>query len=192
MRVVSFLALFLTLQTLGGQILLKAPFGRVWGEEPTALLQWAGELKLDVFVELPADRPGLEIFTFKKRGGIPGHSADSLEARYYDGKLYEVTVNYEFPGKTPDEVRDSFHKMKEALEKKHGEFRLNGRAQSADDGFLTREESFHFEPSTSVFLLMAYSSVEDTLRKKGQGRYSLLYHNGTLAPPRKGGASAKK
>ncbi|MDQ8192185.1 hypothetical protein [Roseibacillus persicicus] len=186
MRFGGLLVLVLLLQSLGGQVLLKAPFGRTWGEEPTALLQWAGELKMDVFVELPADRPGLEIFTFKKKGGIPGHTADTLEARYHNGKLYEVTVSYEFPGRTPDEVRTSFHKMKDALEKRHGKFRLNGRGQNADDGFLTREESYHFEPSPGVFLLMAYSSVEDTLRKKGQGSYSLLYHNGRLAPPRPG------
>ena len=177
--VLIFLAL--CFQNLSGQFLVKLPFGREWGEAPAEMLQWAGKVDLDVFVELPAKRPEVQIFTFKQTGGgIPNHPAHSIEARFFRDRLYELTVNFEYEDETPKEVRKRFYDVKRDLEKKMGEFRLNGRSQSVDDNFLTREESFHFEPSPKVFLLMAYSSVEDRLRKKGEGRYSVIYHNGTL------------
>ena len=148
------------------------------------MLQWAGKAKLDVSVELPAEKPDEQIFRFKlPGGGIPNHPADSIEARFYQDRLYELTVHFEYPKETPDEVRLRFHRLKADLEKKMGAFRRNGRAQAVDDNFLIREESYHFEPSPKVFLLMAYSSVQDNLRKKGEGRYSVIYHNGQEGPP---------
>ena len=183
MRALLTLVIVLTASTLCGQPLLKLPFGREWGEVPTGLLQWAGKVNLDVFVELPADSPDLQVFRFQEKGGgIPNLEAYSVEGRFHKDRLYELTINYEFPGETPDEVRARFHKMKRGLEKGLGEFRLNGRAQNADDNFLTREESFHYETAPGVFLLMAYSSVDDLLRKKGEARFSVIYHNGTVGP----------
>lgn len=186
MRTILFVFFAFLVHTLNGQNLVKLPFGRKWGEEPTGLLQWAGKVNLDVLVELPADSPALQIFTFMQPGGgIPNHPAHSIEARYFEDKLYELTVNFEYPGETPQQVRKRFHRIKKDLEAKMGQFRLNGRSQSVDDSFLTREESFHFEPKAKVFLLMAYSSVEDRLREKGEGRYSVIYHNGVVGPPAK-------
>ena len=183
MRALLTLVILMAVSTSNGQPLLKLPFGRQWGEEPSGLLQWAGKVKLDVFVELPADAPALQVFRFQEKGGgIPSLEANSVEARFHKDRLYELTINYEFPGKTPDEVRERFHKMKRALEKGRGEFRKNGRAQNVDDNFLTREESFHYETAPGVFLLMAYSSVEDLLRKEGEARFSVIYHNGTVGP----------
>lgn len=184
MRVLFTLTFLLTIHNLCGQVLLKPPFGRQWGEKPAGLLQWAGKVQLDVFVELPADEPLLQVFTFQQKGGgIPGDTgAHSVEARFYKDRLYELTINFEFADKTADEVRTHFHERKRKLEKDLGKFRLNGRAQNADDSFLTREESFHYEPVPKVFLLMAYSSVTDLLRKKGEGRYSIIYHNGRVGP----------
>ena len=193
MRTFAFVYLAFVFQSLSGQVLVKLPFGRQWGEAPAGLLQWAGKVNLDVFVELPAARPSVQIYTFKQSGGgIPGHPAHSIEARFHEDRLYELTVNFEFPGETPDEVRQKFHAMKTNLEKKMGAFRQNGRAQNVEDNFLLREESFHFEPAPKVFLLMAYSSMEDLLRKKGEGRYSVIYHNGTLGPPPVGVLPAKE
>lgn len=184
MRVWFSLIFLLTVHTLCGQVLLKPPFGRQWGEKPQGLLQWAGKVELDVFVELPADAPNLQVFTFQQKGGgIPGDTgAHSMEARFHKDRLYELTINFEFADESPDEVRARFHEVKRKLEKDLGKFRLNGRAQNADDSFLTREESFHYEPVPKVFLLMAYSSVKDMLRKKGEGRYSIIYHNGRIGP----------
>lgn len=185
MRRLFTLVLLLSFHSLWGQVLLKPPLGRQWGEAPAELLQWAGKARLDVFVELPAAEPDLQIFTFQEKGGgIPGGSgAHSIEARFYKNRLYELTVNFEFADKDADQVRAHFHARKEKFEKEMGEFRLNGRAQSADNSFLTREESFHYEPVPKVFLLMAYSSVQDLLRKEGEGRYSVIYHNGREGPP---------
>lgn len=192
MRVLLTFVLVAMTSTLSGQVFLKLPFGRQWGEAPAGLLQWAGKVKLDVFVELPADDANLQVFRFQEKGGgIPKLEAHSVEARFHQDRLYELTVSYEFAGETPDEVRKRFHKMKKELEKGRGEFRLNGRAQNADDSFLTREESFHYEPNPGVFLLMAYSSVEDLLRKKGEARFSVIYHNGQVAAAAKAPAPAE-
>jgi hypothetical protein len=98
--------------------------------------------------------------------------------------LYELTVFYEYPEKSPDEVRRVYYEMKEHLTKKLGDFKLNGRGQRVDDGFLKREESFHYESAPGVFLMMVYSSLEDTLRKDGKGRFSLIYHNSKFGPPK--------
>ena len=183
MRALLTLVILMTVATASGQALLKLPFGRQWGEKPAGLLQWAGKVELDVFVELPSASPDLQVFTFKEKGGgIPNMEAFSFEARFHQDRLYELTINYEFPGETPDEVRDRFHVMKRKLEQGRGAFRLNGRAKNVDDNFLTREESFHYETARGVFLLMAYSSVEDLLRKKGEARFSVIYHNGTVGP----------
>lgn len=166
---------------------LAPPFGREWGEDPSGLLNWAGKHSLDVTVDLPGDSPDLQFFRFQQPGGgLPGHPAESIEARFYRNELYELTVFYEYPSKTPDEVRKVFHGMKDHFVKKWGEFKLNGRATNASDGYLVREESYHYEPAAGVFLLMAYSSMEDTLRKKGEARFSVIYHNGAQGPPAMG------
>lgn len=179
--------LFVSLWILQSSCLLaqlEPPFGRKWGEDPSGLLSWAGKHSLDVRVELPGDSPDLQFFRFQQPGGgLPGHPAETIEVRFFQNRLYELTVFYEYPDKTPDEVRKVFHGMKDHLVKKWGGLKPNGRAKSVSDGYLIRNESFHYEPAAGVFLLMAYSSMEDTLRKKGEGRFSLIYHNGGLGPP---------
>ncbi len=186
MRTLATLIFCLSLQYLGGEVLLRPPLGRQWGEAPSGLLEWAGKVGLDVIVELPADEPDLQIFTFQESGGgIPGEkwkTAKAIEARFFQDRLFELTIHFEFPGMAPDKVRQSFHRVKQEREKKLGQFRLNGRSQSVDDQFLTREEAFHYEPAPNVFLMMAYTSVEDQLRKTGEGRYSVVYHNGRVGP----------
>lgn len=142
---------------------------------------------------MPGKQRGLQIFTFQQEGGgLPGHPARAIEARYYRGQLYELTVSYDFPGKTAEEVRRDFASMKSRLEKKFGKFKLNGRDRVVEDGFVTREESFHFEPAPRVFLLMAYTDVEDSLRKRLEAQYSLVYHNGNVGPPVEGVLPGKR
>ena len=168
--------------SLFGQV--TPTFGRTWGEAPSGLLEWAGKHKLDVTVALPGNSPSVQIFTFKQPGGgLPGHPASAIEARFFQDRLYELTVFYEYPSKTPDEVRVVFHEMKGHLAKSRGEFKLNGRSQNVSDGYLTREESFHHEPTRGSFLLMAYTSVEDTLRESGEARFSIIYHESKFGPP---------
>lgn len=166
---------------------MAPPFGRQWGEGSSELLQWAGKEQLDVTVVLPAESPTLQIYTFRKKGGdIPGVSASAIEARFHKDRLFEMTVLREFSDKTSDEVRHIYYDVKKKLSSQLGEFELNGRGKRVSDGFLTREESFHFESGPGVFLLMVYSSLDDTLRESGQARFSLIYHNGGFAP--EGGA----
>ena len=173
-----------SLHVVMAEELLKAPFGREWGEAPTALLEWAGKEKMDVIVELPAENPDLEIFRLQlPEGGLPGHSANAIEARFFRGRLFEVTVNYLFKDKKADEVRRAFYNTKKSMEDKLGKFSLNGRAENLDQGFLMQDESFHFEADEGLFFLMTFNSVQDTLRKAEQARFSLVYHNGSIGPP---------
>lgn len=171
------------LPSLYGQNTLAPPFGRQWGEGSSEFLQWAGKEQLDVTVALPAASPTLQIYTFRKgKGDIPGASATAIEARFHKDRLFEVTIFREFGGKSSDEVRHIFYDVKKELTRKLGEFELNGRGKRVDDSFLTREESFHFESAPGVFLLMVYSSLDDTLRGQGAGRFSLIYHNSGFGP----------
>ncbi|MDP0490912.1 MAG: hypothetical protein Q7Q71_07685 [Verrucomicrobiota bacterium JB023] len=179
----SLCLLLATAGLLPGQALLAPPFGRQWGESPTGLLQWADGQSLDVVVEMPGKQRGLQVFTFQREGGgLPGHTAESLEARYFQGRLYEITIFYNYPGLKAETVREEFFKMKEVLTTRHGDFRLNGKSDQTNDDFLTLREAYHFEPSPGVFLMMVYTDVTDLLRKQTEARFSLIYHNGNVAP----------
>lgn len=178
--------------TVMGQALLAPPFGRKWAESPTGLLKWAERHSLDVTVEMPGKRRGLQIFNFAQEGGgLPGHEADSIEARFYQGQLYEITVNYEFPGSKAEEVHAKFESLRKYLDSKYGKLALNRKDRVNRDGFVFTEASYHHEPSPQVFLLIAYSGVEDTLRKSTKARFSLVYHNGNVGPPGGGGLTGK-
>jgi hypothetical protein len=42
---------------------------------------------------------------------------------------------------------------------------------------VTRTQSFHREPVKGLFLLLAFTEVEDLLRKSKDARFSLIYRN---------------
>jgi hypothetical protein len=46
-----------------------------------------------------------------------------------------------------------------------------------EDQFVTRTQSFHREPVKGLFLLLAFTEVEDLLRKSKDARFSLIYRN---------------
>lgn len=168
---------------LKAQAILAPPFGLQWGDTPDKILDWAQNMKLDVQIKIPGDHPEIrEVRVSAIHGSLPGHQAYALEAIYHWGKLFEVTVHYGAPGMAVREVKMDFEKVKKVMTLKHGEFTPNNKQEKKEDGLIRRSLSYHVEPVSGLLLLLAFSEVEDTVRKKHSARFSLLYRNQNIIP----------
>ena len=173
--------LWLGSASLHAQALLDPPFGLRWGDTPEKLIDWASRHSLDVNISLPGDQPALRVVRISPRNGnLPGTAAQSVEGRFHTGRLFEVTVNYRDPAATADEVETRFNKLKKALASEYGELVADRQDRSVKDQFATRSLSFHREPVKGLFLLLAYTEVEDQLRHSREATFSLLYRNDNL------------
>ena len=45
------------------------------------------------------------------KGTLPDHAASSVEARFADGRLFEVAVHYTFPGRATNDERRAGHRQ---------------------------------------------------------------------------------
>lgn len=163
------------------QGVLEPPFGLRWGDSPEKLVAWASRHSLDVNIFLPGDQPPLRILRISPRKGfLPGTSAEAVEARFHTGHLYEVTVHYADPEASADTMEDRFLNLKRQATAEYGELAANQQQKTVDDQFATRTLSFHREPVKGLFLLLAFTEVEDLLRKSKGARFSLLYRNDNL------------
>lgn len=173
-------------QTLSAQSPLPPPYGMQWGDKPDKILDWAEAKKLDVVIKIPGKRPEIrEIRVSAERGPLPGSPANpayALEARYHWGNLFEVTIHYGAPGMKPAEVKAAFEKVKLEMAARHGAFVANNKQEKEGDGFVRNSVSYHVEPVAGLLLLLAYTEVEDTYRKKNSARFSLLYRNDNIVP----------
>lgn len=170
-------------QKLTAQAILAPPFGLQWGDTPDKILDWAKLKKLDVQIKIPGGHPEIrEVRVSAVAGPLPGQQAYALEAIYHWGKLFEVTVQYGAPGMKVREVKMDFEKVKKAMALKHGEFTPNNKQEKKTDGYIRRSVSYHVEPVSGLLLLIAFSEVEDVLRKKSSARFSLLYRNQNIIP----------
>jgi hypothetical protein len=175
------LAFFLSSAGLRAQALLEPPFGLRWGDTPEKLIDWASRHALDVNISLPGDQPALRVVKISPRSGnLPETAAQSVEGRFHTGRLFEVTVNYRDPASTADEMEARFTKLKKALAAEYGELAANRQDRSVKDQFATRSLSFHREPVKGLFLLLAYTEVEDQLRHTREATFSLVYRNDNL------------
>lgn len=173
--------LWLASATLHAQALLDPPFGLRWGDTPEKLIDWASRHSLDINILLPGDQPALRILKISpKTGNLPGTAAQSVEGRFHSGRLFEVTVNYRDPATTADEMEARFNKLKKALTAEYGELTANRQDRTVKDQFATRSLSFHREPVKGLFLLLAYSEIEDQARHSREATFSLLYRNDNL------------
>ena len=178
-KLIGFITLLICgAQVLNAQSLLPPPFGLQWGDQPDKILDWAEGKKLDVTIIIPGSRPEIrKIRVSSAKGNLPGHQAVALEARYHWGSLFEVTVHYGEVGMKKKEVESLFDQLKKAMTVKYGNFVPNNKQVKEVDGFVRSSLSYHVEPVKGLLLLLAYTEVEDSFRKKGSARFSLLYRN---------------
>ncbi len=160
---------------------LSPPFGLRWGDSPEKLISWASRHSLDVNIFLPGDQPRIRVLRASaRRGFLPETQAAELEARFLAGRLIEVTVHYHDPEWRADTVEERFQKLRQQVTSAYGELTPNRQERTVDDQFSTRKLAYHREPVKGLFLLLAYTEVEDLLRKTRDARFSLLYRNDNL------------
>ncbi len=163
------------------QAVLEPPFGLRWGDTPEKLIDWASRHSLDVNISLPGDQPAVRILKISPRkGNLPGAKSQALEGRFHSGRLYELTVHYRDPEAGTDVMEARFNQLKKELSTEYGALAANRQDRTVKDGFATRSVSFHREPVKGLFLLLAYTAVEDQLRKTSEATFSLLYRNDNL------------
>ena len=160
------------------QSILNPPFGLRWGDSPEKLIAWASRHSLDLTISLPGDQPGLRVLKIQPRKGfLPETKAGAVEGRFLGGRLFELTVHY-FDAEAPAAVMETrFEELRKQVTREHGALLANQQQRSVEDQFVTRTESFHREPVKGLFLLLAYTEVEDLLRKSKDARFSLIYRN---------------
>lgn len=170
--------ILLALIPAGAQAILNPPFGLRWGDSPEKLIVWASRHSLDVTISLPGDQPGMRVVKIEPRKGfLPETKASAVEGRFLDGKLFELTVHYADREATADTVELRFEELKKQISQEHGALLANQQQRSVEDQYVTRTQSFHREPVKGLMLLLAFSEVEDLLRKSKEARFSLIYRN---------------
>lgn len=164
--------------TASGQAILKPPFGLSWGDSPEKLVTWAQNHDLNVTITVPGKQPGLSLLRISSDDGfLPDHKATAIEGRFLGGRLYELTVDYSNPGENAEKTLERFEALKRETAREYGKLKPNQQQRKVADQFVTRTESFHREPVRGLFLLLAYTEVEDLLRETKSGRFSLIYRN---------------
>jgi hypothetical protein len=163
---------------LAAQAVLEPPFGLRWGDSPEKLIVWASRHSLDLIITQPGDQPGLRILKIQPRKGfLPETKAGAVEGRFLCGKLYELTVHYFDPEASADLMESRFEELRKQVSAEHGKLLTNQQQRAVEDQFVTRTQSFHREPVRGLFLLLAFTEVEDLLRKSKDARFSLIYRN---------------
>jgi hypothetical protein len=168
----------LAIGQVAAQAVLEPPFGLRWGDSPEKLIDWASRHSMDVTISLPGDQPAMRILRIQpKKGFLPETQAGAVEGRFLTGKLYEVTVHYFDPEASADLMESRFEALRKQITSEHGALLANQQRKAVEDQFVTRTQSFHREPVKGLFLLLAFTEVEDLLRKSQDAKYSLIYRN---------------
>lgn len=127
---------------------------------------------------LPGDQAALRIVKIQPRQGLlPESQAAAVEGRFLSGKLYELTVHYVDPEASADAMAVRFEALRKQLGAQHGALTANQQQRAVEDKFATKTLSFHREPVQGLFLLLAFTEVEDLLRQTKEARFSLIYRN---------------
>ncbi len=160
------------------QAVIEPPFGLRWGDSPEKLIAWAARHALDVTISLPGDQPAIRIVKIApKKGFLPETQAGAVEGRFLSGKLYELAVHYADPEASADLIETRFETLRKQIILEHGALLTNQQRRAVEDQFVTRTQSFHREPVKGLFLLLAFTEVEDLLRKSKVAKFSLIYRN---------------
>jgi hypothetical protein len=170
--------LLLTAGHTFAQGILEPPFGLRWGDSPEKLIAWASRHSLDVTISLPGDQPAIRVVRIQPRKGfLPETQAGAVEGRFLGGKLHELTIHYFDPEASADLMETRFEALRKQVALEHGALLTNQQQRAVEDQFVTRTQSFHREPVKGLFLLLAFTEVEDLLRKSKVARFSLVYRN---------------
>jgi hypothetical protein len=169
---------FLAVGQAVAQAVLEPPFGLRWGDSPEKLIAWASRHSLDVTISLPGDQPAIRMVRIgPKKGFLPETQAGAVEGRFLAGKLYELTIHYFDPEASADLMQSRFDALRKQVASEHGALLTNQQHRAVADQFVTRTQSFHREPVKGLFLLLAFTEVEDLLRKSKEAKFSLVYRN---------------
>ncbi|MFD0894832.1 hypothetical protein ACFQ5Q_14475 [Luteolibacter ambystomatis] len=104
----------------------------------------------------------------------------AVEGRFLSGRMFEITVHYSDPTASADSMEARFQQLKQKLTRDSGPLVADQQQRATADQFTTRTQSFHREPVKGLFLMLAYTEVEDQLRKSKDARYSVIYRNDNL------------
>jgi hypothetical protein len=166
---------------------LPPPFSQKWGAPPARLLAWADKLRCDKIWEEPGDNPDLTILKIPAREGkFPGHAASGVEAWFDNGRLFQFSVHYNFPGMRPSDVLAQFRALKKDLTVKYGAFQPGGTQRSVKDGVVTESVAYRVSPTPDRSLVMAITELRDEQRGAAVAKFSVIYTNLGLrkdAPP---------
>lgn len=167
-----------TATKLCAQDLIQPPFGLHWGDPSGKLISWAEKHSLNLNIFIPGDQPTLRSLTIAPQTGfLPDSPASSLEGKFLNGGLYELTLHYA-DGSSPAETMERrFETLRKQISAEYGELTVNEQQRTIKDQFVTRTRSFHREPVRGMFLLITYTEMEDLLRKTKEARFSLIYRN---------------
>jgi hypothetical protein len=169
---------FLSAPGIHAQGIIEPPFGLRWGDSPEKLISWSTKHSLDLNIFIPGDQPGLRILRIQpKKGFLPDSPAAAVEGKFLNGGLFEVTVHYTDPTVSEQIMEERFDKLRKQITLEQGPLLANQQRKLVEDQFVTRTQSFHREPVRGVFLLIAWTEVEDLLRKTKEARFSLIYRN---------------
>ncbi len=171
-------ALLLQAAKLDAQAVMEPPFGLHWGDSPEKLVAWSSEHQLNITISLPGKQQGLKILRISPDGGfLPGTKAAALEGHFLDGKLFELAVHYTDATASAETMEARFEELRKQISTEYGKLLTNQQQRTVKDQFVTRTQSFHREPVRGLFLLLAFTEVEDLLRQSKEARFSLIYRN---------------
>jgi len=176
----SIVAVFLCFAAteLRAQKIIEPPFGLRWGDTPEKLIAWSTKHSLDLSIFIPGKQPGLRVVRIQpERGLLPDSLASAVEGKFFNGGLYEMTVHYTDPEASAETMEERFEKLRKQITLEQGDLKPNQQRKVVGDQFVTRTQSFHREAIRGVFLLVAWTEVEDLLRKTREARFSLIYRN---------------
>ncbi len=160
------------------QAILKPPFGLSWGDSPEKLITWGRKHNLDITISMPGKQDGLSLLRiYSEEGNLPESQASALEASFLGGRLYEVTVHYSDPKATADQMAVRFDALRKQTSKQYGDLTRNKQEKNVSDQYVTLNQSYHREQVKGLFLLLAYTEMEDKLRRSKTARFSLIYRN---------------
>ncbi len=160
------------------QGIIEPPFGLRWGDSPEKLITWASRHSLDITISLPGDQPAIRVVRIQpKKGFLPETQAGAVEGRFLGGKLHELAIHYFDPEASADLMQTRFDALRKQVALELGALLTNHQQRTVGDQFVTRNQSYHREPVKGLFLLLAFTEVEDLLRKSKEAKFSLIYRN---------------